>query len=147
MPLTSNIGGTLAISIATPSTTDSSGFAALSWTIVGEVVSVSPFSDKAGNIAVDLLATGRTAQNVGVKKVDDITIKMTYSKTDAGQILLRANTNNGVTVSLRHIHSDGHIEYVFGVAADKEVDGAEAAGYKGFMTTLRPNSSIVEVSA
>lgn len=144
MPLISLIGGTVAISVAAPATHDSTGFVALSWTVIGEVVSHGALKDTAERVSATLLADGRTSTVAGARKADEVPVSGYYSATDAGQDLVRPNVNSATVVSMRFTDVSGHIHYNQGLLMDRGIAEANAGASKIMDFVFVPNKAWVE---
>lgn len=144
MPLVSAIGGTVAISVATPGTFDVSGYAALSWTVITEVVSYGAIKDSAARVARSLLVDGRTSKVRGELTAEEIPIICLYLATDAGQDLVRANNNTATVVSMRFTNSSSHIQYNWGLIMDRATMPQDASADNAMEFTFVPNKAWVE---
>ena len=144
MAAISYIGATLGVSVAVPATVDAAGFGALTYTAVGAMISIGETGDESEDITIPLLA-GRTLHVNGAKDGGSRDFAYQYEIADAGQILLRANTNNNTDVSFRITDPDGKIEYFYGRVAGAKRSERTSSAYKGEKGQLRVNSNVVTV--
>ena len=114
MALTEGIGGFLSVSAATPATFDASGYAALTWTEVGEASEVPEFGAAYSAVTFTPLKTGIVNKFHGELNYGSITIPLGYDSTDAGQIILLAALASKDEISFRETRSDGTIRYIMG---------------------------------
>ena len=114
MALTEGIGGFLSVSAATPETFDAAGYAALSWTDVGEASEVPEFGATYSAVTFTPLKTGVVNKFHGELNYGSITIPLGYDSADAGQIILLAALASKDEISFRETRSDGTIRYIMG---------------------------------
>lgn len=146
MPDISYIGTTVAVVAATPATFDAAGYAALTWTAtVGGLVEWSTIGDESEDITWVELSDGRSKHVNGAKDGGSREFTYNYIKTDPGQIILRANSNNQTNVSIRITDSDGDVAYATGRIANVMDKQRTAGEYKGQTGQIRINSSTVRV--
>jgi len=114
MALTEGIGGFLSVSAPTPATFDASGYAALTWTEVGEASEIPEFGAAYSAVMFTSLKTGIENKFHGALNYGSITIPLGYDSTDAGQIILLAALASKDEISFRETRSDGTIRYIMG---------------------------------
>ena len=114
MTVQTNAGTVLAVSIETPATQDQAGYAALTFTDVGEVVSLGEHGASVALVTHSPLGTRRVAKFKGSINDGSMPIGLGMDLTDAGQILLVAGAD-GAQIDVDHSFSityqDGSIEY------------------------------------
>jgi len=114
MALTEGIGGFLSVSAATPATFDADGYAALTWTEVGEASEIPEFGAAYSAVTFTSLKTGIEDKFHGALNYGSITIPLGYDSADAGQIILLAALASKDEISFRETRSDGTIRYIMG---------------------------------
>ena len=114
MALTEGIGGFLSVSAATPATFDASGYAALTWTEVGEASEVPEFGAAYSAVTFTPLKTGIVNKFHGELNYGSITIPLGYDSSDAGQAILLAALASKDEIGFRETRSDGTIRYIMG---------------------------------
>ena len=114
MALTQGVGGFLSVSAATPATFDADGYAALTWTEVGEASEIPEFGAAYSAVMFTSLKTGIENKFHGALNYGSITIPLGYDSTDAGQIILLAALASKDEISFRETRSDGTIRYIMG---------------------------------
>ena len=144
MAAISYIGAVVAVSATTPATEDASGFGALSYTTVGQMISFGQTGDEAEDISIPLLA-GRTLHVNGAKNGGSRAFAYQYEIADAGQIILRAQNNSNTTVSVKITDPDGKIEYFHGRVANIMRTERTSSSYKGEAGEFRVNSNVIVV--
>ena len=139
------IGATVAVVAALPATYNTAGYAALTWTgVIGNLVQWAPIGDQSSDISVTTLA-GRTLHSNGALDGGEVAFTYVFAAADAGQVILRANSNNNVGVSVRVTDPDGTVHYAAGVVANV-ADAERADGnYKGQTGVIRVNTAVVRV--
>ena len=114
MALTEGIGGFLSVSAATPATFDADGYAALTWTEVGEASEIPEFGAAYSAVTFTSLKTGIEDKFHGALNYGSITIPLGYDPDDAGQIILRDSLASKDEISFRETRSDGTVRYIMG---------------------------------
>lgn len=146
MPDINTIGTTLACVVGAPSTFNSAGYAALSWTAtVGDLVELGPWGDTSDSITVTKIADGRTIQVNGARNGGECPFAYSYTLADPGQVILRAQSNTNLDVSFRRTDSDGQVRYCTARVANVQIKEATVGVIKGEMGVMRINTAIVVV--
>ena len=114
MALAEGIGGFLSVSAATPATFGSAGYAALTWTEVGEASEVPEFGATCSAVTFTPIETGIVNKFHGERNYGSITIPLAYDYADAGQIILLAALASEDEISFRETRSDGTVRYMMG---------------------------------
>jgi hypothetical protein len=114
MALTEGLGGFLSVSAATPATFSVSGYAALSWTEVGEASEIPESGPAHAVNAFTPLKTGIVNKFHGELDYGSITVPLGYDSADAGQIILLAALASKNEISFRQTPSDGTVRYIMG---------------------------------
>lgn len=95
------------VSAALPATEDKAGYDALTWTEVGEIVSIGEYGGTQEQVNHTPLATGLVEKYKGATDNGNITLEMGRDATDAGQALLLAGSNGAAKYTV-HSHK---VEY------------------------------------
>jgi len=114
MPLTEGVGGFLSVSAATPATFSSAGYAALTWTEVGETSELPEFGATCSAVTFTPIETGIVNKFHGERNYGSITIPLAYDYADAGQNILRAALASEDEISFRESRTDGTVRYIMG---------------------------------
>jgi len=114
MALTEGIGGFLSVSAATPATFDAAGYAALTWTEVGEASEVPEFGATYSAVTFTPLKTGIVNKFHGELNYGSVTVPLGYDSADAGQIILIGALASKDEISFRETRSDGTTRYIMG---------------------------------
>ena len=108
------LGTVFAASAATPATEDVAGYAALTYTDVGEITEI-PESGESFEVVTHVpLATGLTAKYHGANNAGSLTIPMALDNADAGQAILKAALASKSRISFSETYPDGEIRYYQG---------------------------------
>lgn len=86
----SNLGTTIGISASAPATYDAAGYAAVSYTVIGEVTDIGELGIVSDLITHQPIADGVKYKFKGGKDYGGIALKMAKAPSDAGQVLLTA---------------------------------------------------------
>lgn len=81
---------TLHVSASQPATYDAAGYAALSWTAVGEVTDLGEFGREFNLVTHNPLATRGTQKKKGSFNEGSIAVQLGLDTDDAGQIIMKA---------------------------------------------------------
>lgn len=114
MPTTEGIGGSLAVSAASPASYDNTGYTALTWTDVAEVTEIPEFGADHEVVTHTPLATGIVNKYHGALNYGSLSVPMAYSDGDPGQAILIAAITSKDEISFRETRSDGSIRYFAG---------------------------------
>ena len=141
----SYIGTVVSVVAALPVTSNAAGYAALTWTgVVGLLVQFGELGDQSSDINVTTLA-GRSLHTNGALDGGEVGFTYVFAAADAGQVILRNNSNTNVGVSVRVTDPDGQVSYAAGVVSGVR-DAERADGnYKGQSGVLRINTATVRV--
>lgn len=90
MAVRSSAGTTIKISAAKPATFNSAGYAALTWSAIGEVTDLGEFGREYNLITHNPLGTRGTTKLKGSFNEGSITMQLGLDTDDAGQILCKA---------------------------------------------------------
>lgn len=103
----SSIGSVLHVSATTPATYDSAGFAALTFTEVGLVGSLSAFGGSTSVDTYNVIKSGNTVKRKGFTDYGNITVGMARVTDDDGQALLKSGfdgADKGKVFSYKLVH-------------------------------------------
>ena len=114
MATTEGIGGFLSASAAAPATYDDTGYAALTWTEIGEAEEIPEFGPAHDSVTFTPLKTGIVNKYHGALNYGSVTVPMALADGDAGQGILRAALASRDEISFRETRSDGSIRYISG---------------------------------
>jgi len=114
MALAEGVGGFLSVSAATPATFSSAGYAALTWTEVGETSELPEFGATCSAVTFTPIETGIVNKFHGERNYGSITIPLAYDYADAGQNILRAALASEDEISFRETRTDGTVRYMMG---------------------------------
>lgn len=86
----SSVGTTISVADASPATYDGAGFAALTYSLVGEAAEIPSFGAEAALASHTPLATGVVNKRRGSVNYGSLSIPMALSASDTGQAIVRA---------------------------------------------------------
>lgn len=146
-----NTGVQLAVVAALPATNDATGYAALAWVTVGEVIDLPAYGPEVQVVTSEPLATGITQKFNGFINYGSVSMGLEQDLDDAGQVILEA----GVPVppatftphSFRVTLPDGRIDYFNGGIFSYTTDVGSANSMVGSTCTVEINSNVVRVPA
>jgi hypothetical protein len=83
-------GSTIRVSAAQPGTFNAAGYAALSWTAVGEITDLGEFGREYNLVTHNPIGTRATVKKKGSYNEGQINLMMALDEADAGQLILEA---------------------------------------------------------
>lgn len=152
MTVTTAAGTTLHISAGNPATYDGTGFAALTWTKVGEITSIGEYGREYTEVTHSPLDSRGTQKLKGGYNEGTLPLGMAADSDDAGQILMKTARGSDADYSFKITHQNGDIDYFRGkVYSYKKNPGEQnsvvAATTNIGITTNSAGQGIVEVLA
>ena len=116
----SAVGTTLSVVLGEPATYDSTGFAALSYTEVGEVSEIGEFGGSSEVLTFTPIKTGVIQKAIGPTNYGTIGLQYARNASDAGVIILKAGfdgANRDAEHSFKVTYPDTSVEYFTGKIA------------------------------
>lgn len=107
----SNKGTTIAISASLPATYDGSGYAALSYTLIGEVTDIGELGVVNDLITHQPIDSGIKFKFKGGYDVGQLQLKMAKAVSDAGQVIMTTANGSANDYSFHIITPDGRDYY------------------------------------
>jgi hypothetical protein len=150
MTVRTTAGTTFKVSAATPATFNAAGYAALAWTLVGEVTDLGEFGREYNLVTHNPIDTRGTQKKKGSFNEGQITLQLGLDTDDAGQILLKAGalSDNDYSVLVTTQNGDKYYAQAqvmsFKVGAG-DVNKITAATVSLELTTSSAGVGIVEV--
>ncbi|WRH62036.1 MAG: hypothetical protein RSE12_16940 [Fuscovulum sp.] len=110
MASSTSIGTLFSVSTAAPATLDAAGYAALTYTQVGEITEIPEFGAEHAVVTHTPLATGVVDKQHGEVNYGSLTIPFAED-VDAGQTLLSTALANKTVISVKVAFPSGRIRY------------------------------------
>jgi hypothetical protein len=104
-------GTQLFISASAPATYNSVGFAALTWTEIGEVSEMGEFGRQYNLVTFNTLGDRRTVKRKGSYNDGTIACQMARVPDDAGQTIITAAVDSDSSYSIKIVLQDGTVFY------------------------------------
>lgn len=105
-------GTTIGISAGVPATYDAAGFAALTYTDIGEISSAPGDGGKTfEDVTYTTLGDRATKHLKGTSDQPEETMEVVVDRTDAGQVLLKDALNSDNQYAFKVVYSNGEIDY------------------------------------
>jgi|SRR6185503_2787559 len=152
MTVRTSAGSTIAISAATPATFDEVGYAALSFTNIGEVTDLGEFGREYALVTHNPIATRGTVKRKGSYNEGSMDLKLGLDNNDAGQIIASSASESDADHSIKLTLQDGSVYYFQAQVMSFKVnvgsvDNVTAASIKLELTTAPDGTGVVEVPA
>lgn len=134
----------LSVSAALPATNTSAGFAALTWTAVGEITDIGSVKGRSYNVATHApIGSAQQTQKKASYTLPNADFTMGWDEVDAGQIIVEAGANSNATYSFKLVKQDGKIRYFTAqVMSFVEKLGTVDNIVQGQLTLLRQTDTI-----
>lgn len=148
MSVMTSTGTKIYVAASSPATRDAAGYAALTYTEVKEIVSISAFGVSRDPVEVRTLSSGALQSYKGHANYGAVSGEMNYDSEDAGQNLVRANIlDNVAELSVKVLLPDGSIVYSGGMSFNGQRNPGSANSMIGSSFEIRFNHPPVEVAA
>ena len=138
-------GTTIAISAALPATYNSTGFAALTYTTIGEITDAGEFGKEYNLVTHNPLADRKTYKRKGSYNNGSMTLQMGRVPDDAGQVLLLAAQDSDDSYSFKITLQDGTVNYFTGQVMSYRTSIGSVDQITSASVTVEVDSDIVEV--
>ncbi|WP_295850967.1 hypothetical protein [uncultured Xylophilus sp.] len=137
-------GTSIAISAALPASQTAAAFAALTFTLIGEVTNISSVKGRQYNTATHApLASAQQSQRKSSFTLPDTTVEMAWDDADAGQILVETASKSNAVYAFCVTKQDGKKRYFTAqVSQFMENIGGVDDKVVGAMTLLRQTETI-----
>jgi hypothetical protein len=143
----SSAGTTISLSAALPATYDATGFAALTFTALGEVTNIGEFGKVYTLITHNPLATRKTEKLKGSYNNGSATLALAIDKDDAGQILANTAKDSDAAHSVKVVYQDGSIDYFTALVMSFTTNIAGVDDILSGSINIELDNDIVDVAA
>lgn len=138
-------GTTIAISASLPATYDAAGFAALTYTPIGEITDAGEYGKEYNLVTHNPLADRKTYKRKGSYNNGSMTLQMGRVPDDAGQVLLLAAQDSNASYSFKITLQDGTVNYFTGQVMSYRTSIGSVDQITSASVTVEVDSDIVEV--
>jgi hypothetical protein len=142
-------GTRLYVSASDPATFDAAGYAALTFTEVGELIDLPEYGPNVTVVESNPLKTGITEKFKGFQNNGSQSMGLEYDSTDAGQLILRTAVI-GATKNQQHAikieYQDGSIDYYSCRIFSYTKAPGSANSMVGSTVQVEINTPIIEVA-
>lgn len=144
MSFTTVANTTLSVSAALPATNDAAGYAALTWTAVGELTDIGSVKGRTYNIATHApVGSAQQTQKKASFTLPNADFVCAWDEDDAGQIIIEAGSKTNDIYSFKMVKQDGTIRYFTAqVMSFVENNGTVDNVVTGAFTLLRQTDTI-----
>ena len=141
-------GATISVSAGTPATYDSAGFAALTFTAVGELVSLGDRGRTYTDVSYTTLADRGTAHLKGSYDEPETPFEIGADRDDAGQVIMKAASTSDSAHAFKVAYSNGEVDYFQGLVFSYVTGGGDANTIRMVTANIRiDRQGVVEVAA
>lgn len=138
-------GSTLSLSAALPATYDQAGYAALTFTPVGEVTDIGEFGRQYNLVTHNTLADRRTVKRKGSFNDGTLTVQLARVPSDLGQIIITAAVDSDASIAVEVVLQDGTIFYTTAQVMSYTANIGNVDQITGSTVTLEIDTDIIEV--
>jgi len=147
--IVSSVGTAVSVSNAAPATYNSTGFAALTWSLVGDLAELPAFGAEAALATHTPLKTGIVAKRRGSLNYGSVALTMAVSDDDTGQTVLQdaaeAAAGTDAQVSVKVVLVNGEVQYFTAQVMSYKVNVGNADAITMAEVTLEIDNSVVKV--
>ena len=140
-------GTKLFISASAPATYNSTGFAALTWTEIGEVSEMGEFGRQYNLVTFNTLGDRRTVKRKGSYNDGTIACQMARVPDDAGQTILTTAVNSDNSYSIKIKLQDGTVFYTTAQVMSYTTNIGNVDQITSATVNLEIDNDIIEVAA
>lgn len=141
-------GAKFSISAAAPATYNAAGFAALTYTQIGELMSFGDRGQTFEDVNYNTLGDRATKHLKGTTDQPETEVEMAIDRDDAGQVLFKAAKNSDDEYSFKVEYSNGEIDYFQALVYSFVTVGGDANTIRTATASLRINyQDVIEVAA
>lgn len=143
-------GVVLSVVANLPATLDDTGYAALAWVEVGELIDLPEYGPTVSVVESNPLKTGITEKYAGFTNYGSVSLGLEWDLADAGQTILASAINPGgafVPHSFKVAYNDGTVEYFHGGVFSYTRSAGSANSMVGSTVQVEINSEVVNVTA
>ena len=140
-------GTKLFISASAPATYNSAGFAALTWTEIGEVSEMGEFGRQYNLVTFNTLGDRRTVKRKGSYNDGTIACQMARVPDDAGQTILTTAVNSDNSYSIKIQLQDGTVFYTSAQVMSYTTNIGNVDQITSATVNLEIDNDILEVAA
>ena len=140
-------GTKLHISASAPATYNSTGFAALTWTEIGEVSEMGEFGRQYNLVTFNTLGDRRTVKRKGSYNDGTIACQMARVPDDTGQTILVTAVNSDASYSIKVTLQDGTVFYTTAQVMSYTTNIGNVDQITSATVNLEIDNDIIEVPA
>lgn len=133
-------GTIVSVSAGIPATFDAAGFAAKTYTVVGQVDNAGELGSSITPVTFTPLSTAVEDSYHGVKTLGDTTVTAALVGGDAGQLLVQAAYDDKTLVSVKYELFDGDVIYFIAIVLSRpiQVNGPDQVVMTSFNFRRKP---------
>lgn len=140
-------GTTIHVSATLPTTYDATGFAALTWIKVGEVVDAGNYGKKYNLVTHNPLDDRKTVKRKGSYNNGTMSLKMARVPSNTGQAALITAQSSDDPIAVKITLQDGTIDYFEAVVMGYQTEVGSVDNITSATVDLEITEDIVEVAA
>lgn len=145
MAVMTSAGTTLALSAVLPATEDSSGYNALTWTVVGEITDLGELGKEYNLVTHMPLGNRRVQKLKGSYNSGTMAVQLGRDFTDAGQIAFNTARDSDLDYAFRITLQNGKKMYYKGKVMSFKTNIGNVDQVTGASASLEVTSDIIEV--
>ena len=139
-------GAVFSLSAGVPATYTSAGFAALTYTQIGELMSFGDRCQTFEDVNYNTIGDRATKHLKGTTDQPETEIEMAIDRNDAGQLLLKVAKGSDAEYSFKVVYSNGEIDYFQALVYSFVTVGGDANTVRTGTASVRINfQDVIEV--
>jgi len=149
MAVQTSTGMILSVSIAAPATQTKAGYDALTFTVIGEVVSIGAYGASQEEVNHTPLSTGLVQKFKGATNNGSLAVEMGLDISDAGQLLLLAGSDGAqkfTSHSIKLEYSGGQIDAFQGLIFGYNKNPGAINSMVSATTNIGINTAIIDIA-
>jgi len=141
-------GSTISVVSGSPATYNAAGFADLTFSPIGEVVSVGERGRTYTDVSYTSLAERGTLHRKGSYDEPETPFEIGADRDDAGQVVLKAASTSDTSHSFKIEYSNGEVDYFEGLVFSLVTNGGDTDTIRMVTANVRiDRQGVVEVAA
>jgi hypothetical protein len=138
-------GTTVSVSASAPATYDAAGFAALTYTQIGEITDAGTYGRKYSLVTHNPLDSRQTIKRKGSFNDGTMQLKLARVPSDAGQTILVAARDDDDSYSFKIVLQDGTINYFTAQVMSYDTMVGSVNQITGSQVDLELDNAVVEI--
>lgn len=138
-------GTTIGISATLPATENQAGYAALTFTLIGEVTDLGEYGKEYATVTHNPIASRKTIKRKGSFNNGTLALQLGLDKADAGQVICDAAVDSDNNYAFAITYQDGTIDYMSAQVMSFKTNAGSVDQILSGSINLEVNTDIISV--